>query len=72
MNSLTKILWIRDNMPEVYQATYKFMTYADFILSRLCVEPAIDYTMASRTMAFDLAEKSGRKPFSTRRQWMRI
>lgn len=61
MNSLTKILWIRDNIPEVYQATYKFMTYADFILSRLGAEPSIDYTMASRTMAFDLAEKKWSK-----------
>ena len=62
MNSLTKILWFKDHTPEIYGKTYKFMTYADFILSRLGAEPVIDFTMASRTMAFDLQEKkwSGR------------
>ena len=54
MNSLTKILWIKQNAPEIYQKTYKFMTYADFILSKLGAEPSIDFTMASRTMAFEL------------------
>lgn len=56
MNSLTKILWFKENTPEVYAGTYKFMTYADFILSKLGAEPVTDFTMASRTMAFDLVE----------------
>jgi xylulokinase len=54
MNSLTKILWFKENTPELYSKTYKFMTYADYILSKLGAEPVIDFTMASRTMAFDL------------------
>lgn len=57
MNSLTKILWFKENMPGLYESTFKFMTYADFILSKLGAEPIIDYTMASRTMAFDLLER---------------
>ena len=57
INSLIKILWFKDNTPEVYKKTFKFMTYADFILGRLGAEPVIDNTMASRTMAFDLAGK---------------
>lgn len=57
MNSLTKILWLKENAPKIYDKTYKFMTYADFIMSKLGAEPVIDYTMASRTMAFDLSEK---------------
>lgn len=57
MNSLTKILWFKENLPEIYEKTYKFMTYADFILAKFGAEPVIDYTMASRTMAFDLVEK---------------
>ena len=44
-------------MPEVFGKTYKFMTYADYILSKLGAEPVIDFTMASRTMAFELAGK---------------
>lgn len=61
MNSLTKILWLRDNRVDIHRRTYKFMTYADFILSRLGAEPVIDYTMASRTMAFDLDQKKWSK-----------
>nr|WP_276576567.1 FGGY-family carbohydrate kinase [Caldicoprobacter algeriensis] len=58
LNSLTKILWFKQVLPDIYAKTYKFMTYADFILSKLgAQEPVIDYTMASRTMAFDLRSK---------------
>lgn len=57
INSLIKILWFKDNMPDIYKKTYKFMTYADYILAKLGSKKAvIDYTMASRTMAFDLAQ----------------
>lgn len=61
MNSLTKILWFKENTPDIFKNTYKFMTYADFILSKLGAEPVIDYTMASRTMAFDLKERKWSK-----------
>lgn len=57
MNSLTKILWFKELEPEIYAKTYKFMTYADYIMSKLGAEPIIDFTMASRTMAFDLLKK---------------
>jgi xylulokinase len=55
MNSLIKILWVKKNLPKLYEDTYKFVTYADFILGKLgSDEIVIDYTMASRTMAFDI------------------
>ena len=54
MNSATKILWIKKNLPDIYKKTYKFMTYADYILTKLGAEPVIDFTMASRTMLFDI------------------
>lgn len=55
MNSLIKILWIKKNDPSLYEKVYKFVTYADFILGKLGSEEiVIDYTMASRTMAFDI------------------
>lgn len=57
MNTLVKILWIKNHQPELYEQTYKFTTYADFILGKLgSDELTIDYTMASRTMAFNLEE----------------
>ncbi len=57
MNSLSKILWLRDNEYEAYKKAWKIMTYADFILGRLGADPVIDHTMASRTMAFGLEDK---------------
>jgi len=58
INSLTKVLWFKKNMPEVHCGTYKYMTYEDFILAKLGAQPVIDYTMASRTMAFELVSKT--------------
>ena len=33
--SLAKILWIRDNQPDIYEAAHKFMCAKDFIIARL-------------------------------------
>jgi xylulokinase len=57
MNSITKVLLLRELSPEVFDRATRIVTYADFILGRLGGEAAIDYTMASRTMAFDLEAK---------------
>jgi len=58
MNSLIKILWTKNNQPELYEKAYKFVTYADFILGKLGSDDiVIDYTMASRTMAFDIQKR---------------
>ncbi len=54
MNSLAKMVWLRQTNPDVWRRAHKVMTYADFVAARLCARPVIDYTMASRTMAFDL------------------
>ncbi|UCF06328.1 MAG: hypothetical protein JSV33_04675 [bacterium] len=57
MNSLTKIMLIKDRSPELYSRAFKISTYADFILAKLGAPGFIDYTMASRTMAFDLIKR---------------
>ena len=54
MYTLNKIMWWRENTPEVYEQAWKFLCYGDLVLYRLGLEPAIDYSMAGRTMAFDL------------------
>ncbi|MHB1310057.1 MAG: FGGY-family carbohydrate kinase, partial [Limisphaerales bacterium] len=54
MNSLTKVLLLRELQPAIFHRASKIVTYADFILGRLGAEAMIDHTMASRTMAFDL------------------
>lgn len=54
INSIVKALWLKRARPDLYRAAWKIVTYADFILGRLGAEPVIDWTMASRTMGFDL------------------
>lgn len=59
MNTFIKILWIKNHERELYDRTYKFVTYADFIMGKLGSDSiVIDYTMASRTQAFDLQKRT--------------
>lgn len=55
LNALTKIMWIKSSRPDVYEKAWKFLHYEEFILAMLGGEPLVDLSMASRTMAFDLA-----------------
>lgn len=54
--TLPKILWWRDNAPEILERAWKFLCYVDLVAFRLGVEPAIDHSMAARTLAFDVHE----------------
>ena len=58
MNSMIKIMWIKENEPELYEKAYKIVTYTDYIMKKLGSNDfVIDYTMASRTMGFHLTER---------------
>jgi xylulokinase len=57
LSSLTKIMWWREHCADLYEQTRKFYCYGEFILSRLGIEPMIDESMASRTMAYDIRQK---------------
>jgi len=52
-----KIEWLRENRPEVYAKTYKFLNPNDYILLRLTGEFVTDYTLASCTMLFDIRKR---------------
>jgi xylulokinase len=51
--SINKIMWIKENEPEVYKRAWKFVLYEDFVLHRLGLEPTISHSLAGLTMAFD-------------------
>ncbi len=51
---LTKLLWIRDQRPEVYERTDKFVSWSGFVAMMLGAEPAVDASLANRTLLFDL------------------
>jgi xylulokinase len=52
--SLCKILWLRDNQPEVYAATYKFVHAKDAVVARLTGQFVTEPTDASGMNLYDL------------------
>lgn len=52
--SIEKLMWIRDNEPEIYAKTYKMLLAKDYIICRLTGKFVTDYSEASGTDAFDL------------------
>ncbi|MHA1105967.1 MAG: FGGY-family carbohydrate kinase [Promethearchaeota archaeon] len=52
--SATKILWFKNNKPEVYNQTHKFLLVSDFIIHKLTGHFVTDHSNASRTMLFDI------------------
>lgn len=57
ITTLNKILWIKHHKPALYDETWKFLCYEDLAYFRLGLHPTIDYSLAARTMAFDLAKR---------------
>jgi len=52
--ALEKLMWIRDNEPEIYARTCKTLCAKDYINCRLTGRMATDYSDATGTNAFDL------------------
>ncbi|MBN2154778.1 MAG: hypothetical protein JW776_01875 [Candidatus Lokiarchaeota archaeon] len=52
--SSSKILWIKNHKPEIYQNTHKFLLVHDFIVMKLTGKWMTDYSNASRTMLFNI------------------
>jgi len=52
--SLPKILWIKENEPDTFEAAHKFLLVHDFILHRFTERFVTDQSHASRTMAYNL------------------
>jgi len=52
--SLAKILWLRDNEPELFHSTHKFLQAKDAIVARLTGEFVTDPSDASGTNLYDL------------------
>lgn len=54
--SLCKLLWLRQNELEAFRRTVRWLNIADYIAFRLCGEQATDCSLASRTLALDIAQ----------------
>ena len=57
MYSLPKIMWVKNNRPEVYAKVKHVMLMQDYIVYMLTGNACIDYSLAARTMALDIREK---------------
>ena len=57
MYTLPKLMWIRNNLPDIYKTANKVMLFGDYISFCLTGRMVIDYSLASRTMAFDVVKK---------------
>jgi len=55
--TLPKLLWIKKNMPDIWQKTYKFLMPLDYLTAMLTGECVTDYSMASGTLFYDCANR---------------
>ena len=54
MYSISKMMWIKRHWPEVYAAARRIHLIEDFVVWHLTGTAQIDYSLATRTMAFDI------------------
>jgi xylulokinase len=58
MYPLAKILWVRKHQPDVFSHTACFLALPTYLLTRLDLPAYVDYSLASRYLAFDIREKT--------------
>lgn len=49
-----KMLWIRENDPEIFAKTKRFLQIGNYVLYKLTGKYLTDYSVAARTMLFDI------------------
>lgn len=58
MYPLPKILWLRKHEPETFAAAKSFVTVVGYLLHRMGLPGFVDYSLASRFLAFDILRRS--------------
>ena len=54
MPSLSKILWVREERPDLYTAAAKYISIKEYVLHRLFGQYVVDHSIASATGRFNL------------------
>jgi len=54
MFTLFKLLWLKDNKPDIWRKTGKLLCFEDLLQLKLGLDPAIGWPLAGRTMMFDV------------------
>ncbi len=57
MYTINKIMWLKENRRDIYRKAWKFLCVEDFVIFKLGAFPAINHSLAARTMCFDIREK---------------
>jgi xylulokinase len=58
MYSLPKLMWLRNNQPEVFAKAKKVCLIADYLVFKLTGNHLIEYSLAARTMGLDIRTKT--------------
>jgi xylulokinase len=56
--SLTKLKWLQQNQPDLYRQAAFFLHWSGFVSYMLGADAVVDYTLANRTLLFDLERES--------------
>lgn len=56
MSPLCKIAWLRDEQPDIFQRTHKFISIKEYLLWQWFGEYVVDYSIASATGLFDIQQ----------------
>lgn len=59
--SLFKILWIKNNQPEIWEKCARILCFEDYLQLLLGIDPCISYSLAGRTLLFDIKRESWSK-----------
>jgi xylulokinase len=58
MYPIPKILWLRKHEPRIFAASKCFLTVIGYLLQKMGLRPFVDYSLASRFLAFDILKHS--------------
>jgi len=56
INTLPKLLWIKENEPEIWAGTDKFLLVEDFLIQKMTGQAVVSQCLASRTQLFNLKQ----------------
>ncbi len=62
IGSLAKILWIKENEPEIFRNVGRWGTFEDYLVQKLCGKAYVSFSEAARTMLFDIRKKEWSAP----------
>jgi xylulokinase len=57
MYPVPKLLWLRKHRPKIFASSAHFLSVIGYVLSRLGLPAYIDYSLASRYLAFDIRRR---------------